>query len=153
MTEKRQPVIPTVFVIISKDSKVLLLRRANTSWLDGYYDLPAGHLQDQEHLKDGVIRELKEEVDLDVSPQDLKLVHLYQNHNNPIAPHYGYLFVAKKWSGEPKIMEPDKCDDLGFFDTSELPEKVTPYAKDAIRNMDGEEVTIKYYPPEYFKNY
>lgn len=151
MSNGQLKVVPAVFVIVVKDGKVLLLRRANTTWLDGWYDLPAGHLEDQEHLKDGAIRELKEEVNLTVKSEDLKLVHLYQNHHHADAPHYGYIFLAKKWSGVPKIMEPDKCDDLKFFSINNLPHKIGPYSKEAIKEMNSDEVTISYHLPGSIK--
>src|SRR5581483_7032995 len=110
----RLQVIPSVFTAIIKDGKVLLLRRQNTGWMDGFYDLPAGHLEDQEMLKDGAARELKEEAGVDADPKDLELIHVYQNHHRPDNPHYGFIFLANKWTGEPKLVEPEKSDDLRF---------------------------------------
>lgn len=141
----RLKVIPSVFAAIIKDGKVLLLRRANTGWLDGWYDLPAGHLEDQETLKDGAVRELKEEAGLAANPKDLKLIHVYQNHHNPDTPHYGYIFLVEKWSGTPKLMEPNKCDHMDFFSLNNLPQKVSPYVKEALENLDTREVTFSYY--------
>jgi 8-oxo-dGTP diphosphatase len=147
----RLRVIPSVFTIVLEDDKVLLLRRANTKWLDGWYDLPAGHLEDQEGLKEGAARELNEETGLVTKPTDLKLVHLYQNHHYPDAPHYGFIFLAKKWSGQTSIMEPAKCDDMQFFPLDQLPEQIAPYAKAAIANIDGNDVTISYHAPDSIK--
>ncbi len=91
----RLKVMPSVFTVIIQDDRVLLLRRANTGWLDGWYDLPAGHLEDQEELKTGAVRELKEEADVSVRTKDLKLIHVYQNHHNASAPHYGFMFQSQ----------------------------------------------------------
>ena len=41
-------------------------------------------------------------------------------------------FTAKKWKGEPKIMEPDKCDELQWFELDSLPSNTIPYVKQAI---------------------
>jgi len=140
-------VVPSVFTIIRDKDKFLLIRRHGTGWMDGWYDLPAGHLEDKEPLKAGAARELKEESDLDVKPTDLKLVHVYQNHTSE-PPHYGYIFVAKKWSGKPKIMEKDKCDDIGFFSLDKLPEKTLPYTKKALEMVDSDEVSVSYHEPD-----
>lgn len=148
----RLQVIPSVFVAIIKDGKVLLLRRANTGWLDGWYDLPAGHLEDQEQLKDGAVRELKEETRLIARPEDIKLIHIHQNHHNTQTPHYGYIFLASKWSGEPKIMEPDKCDDMDFFELGALPGKTAPYIKEALQKLGADEVSISYHAPGSIKH-
>jgi ADP-ribose pyrophosphatase YjhB (NUDIX family) len=143
----RLQVVPAVFTAIIKGNKVLLLRRRNTGWMDGYYDLPAGHLEDQEPLKKGAARELHEETGLIVDPKDLKLIHVHQNHHNPKAPHYGYIFLAKKWKGNPKIIEPGKCDDIQFVSINNLPDKMTPYVKEALIQLGSSEVTFSYHSP------
>jgi ADP-ribose pyrophosphatase YjhB (NUDIX family) len=45
--------------------------------------------------------------------------------NNNIFPdrHYVNLdFLATKWQGEPKNMETEKCEKIGWFDLNNLPE-------------------------------
>ena len=144
-------IVPSIFTAVIKDGEVLLLRRYNTGWLDGWYDLPAGHLEDQERLKDGAVRELKEEAGITAKPQDLRLIHIHQNHHNPEAPHYGYIFIAKKWSGKPKLMEPGKCDNIGFFALDNLQAKVVPYTGEALEHLGSDEVTISYHAPGSIK--
>ncbi len=143
----RLQVIPSVFVAAIKDGDVLLLRRHNTGWIDGSFDLPAGHLEDQEKLRDGAIRELKEETGLVANPKDLFLIHVYQNHHNPKLPHYGYIFATKKWQGEPKITEPHKCNEMGFFPLAKLPKETAPYIKAALKDLNSTRVSDSYWPP------
>lgn len=140
-------VVPSVFTAVFKDGKVLLVRRSNTGWMDGFWDLPAGHLEDQELLKDGAARELKEEAGLLVKTKDLKLVHVHQNHHRPHEPHYGFIFSAAKWTGEPRIVEPEKCDGMDFFALDDLPVKITPYVKQALDKLGSAEVTMPYNAP------
>lgn len=143
----RLKVIPSVFSIVLKDRKVLLLRRANTGYADGWYDLPAGHLEDQEEFREGAARELAEETGLRAKPKDLNLVHVYQNYTNPDTPHFGYIFLASKWSGEPRIMETNKCDDMGWFALDNLPPKTLSYTKNAIGNIDSDRPGMTYVGP------
>lgn len=148
----RLQVVPSIFTVIEKDGKYLLLRRANTGYMDGWYDLPAGHLEDREKFKAGAVRELKEEANIDAHPKDLSLLHFHQNHTNE-PPHYGYIFLARKWQGQPKIMEPGKCDDMGWFGLNELPEKTLPYTKKALENLrDFKEPSTSYHGPGTIKN-
>jgi len=41
-------------------------------------------------------------------------------------------FNTEKWAGEIKNMEPEKCDDLSWFDLNNLPENVIPYIRQAL---------------------
>jgi 8-oxo-dGTP diphosphatase len=141
----RFKVLPAVFALLIKDDQVLLLRRANTGWLDGYYDPPAGHLEPGETLQEGAVRELKEEAGVIVEPKDLKLVHIYQNYNSMQAPYVGFMFVASKWHGKPKIQEPNKCDNMHFFDLNNLPEKTTPYVKLALKEINNNEISYSFH--------
>jgi 8-oxo-dGTP diphosphatase len=141
----RFKVLPAVLAVLIKDNKVLLLRRANTGWLDGYYDPPAGHLEPGDTLQEGAIRELKEETGVLVDIKDLKLAHIYQNYNSLKIPYIGFMFVVKKWKGEPRIQETDKCDDMQFFDLNKLPEKTTPYVKLALKEVDNDEVSYSFH--------
>lgn len=111
-----------VFVVIrNEQGEILLQQRANTGCLDGYWDLPSGHIEYGESLRDAAARETKEEVDVDVSPDDLTLIHIEQFYVEK--DYVNYTFEAKKWGGEPKIREPEKCSAIGWFAVDALPEK------------------------------
>ena len=36
-----------------------------------------------------------------------------------------FFFIAKKWQVEPKIMEPEKCDAIGWFSLDKLPDPIS----------------------------
>ena len=55
-----------VYLILIEDDKILLQRRFNTGYKDGNYSLPAGHLDDNESITQALVREVKEEIDLDL---------------------------------------------------------------------------------------
>ena len=62
-----------VNLVVSKDDKVLLMRRYNTGWNDGMYALMGGHVEDSENIFDAAIREAKEELDVQIELQELLL--------------------------------------------------------------------------------
>ena len=39
-----------------------------------------------------------------------------------LEPYIDYYFDLKEWDGTPKIMEPNKCDELIWADIDNLPE-------------------------------
>ena len=41
-------------------------------------------------------------------------------------------FLAKKWSGNLENKEPNKCDDLSWFDLDDLHDNIIPYIKQVI---------------------
>lgn len=74
------------------------MRRANTGYQDGNYGLPAGHLEDNESLTEGLKREVKEEIGIDVGLEDFKLVEVIHRRENDI--RLDFFFTVKKFSGE-----------------------------------------------------
>ncbi len=53
-------------VVTNKDNKFLILRRKADDFLGGIDEMPSGKLEPGESLFDGLIREIKEETNLDV---------------------------------------------------------------------------------------
>lgn len=101
------------------------MRRRNTGWCDGDYDVPAGHLDPGEHLLAGLQREAREEVGIEFDVDDAVFVHL--SHALDLDSDYVQAFFeVRRWSGEPRIAEPDKCDELAWFSLDRLPSNLTP---------------------------
>lgn len=59
-----------VHMIIIKDKKLLLQKRKGTKLWSGYYALPAGHIADGENQYEALVREDKEELNIEI---DLKI--------------------------------------------------------------------------------
>ena len=131
MPKERFKIVPSVYLVLMKNDKILLSRRYNTGYFDGYYSFPAGHLDGNETLKQAMVREAKEEIGIALDPTDLELVHT-MNRKIPDNERVDFFFTTKKWQGELKIMESDKCDDLSWFETDNLPQDIIPYIRQAI---------------------
>ncbi len=58
-------------VLIEKDGKILLSLRQNTGWADNMMTIPGGHTEEGETVVQAAIREAKEELGLDLFPEDL----------------------------------------------------------------------------------
>jgi 8-oxo-dGTP diphosphatase len=135
MEKNRPTTIPTVYLVFVKGNKILLSRRRNTGFQDGKYSFAAGHLKsDEETLSQAMVREAKEEVGIEIGSADLKLVHvMHRKQQEPTSERrINLFFTVTKWRGEPKIMEPDKCDNLQWFELDNLPDNTIPYIKQAI---------------------
>lgn len=120
---ERFKLIPEVCLILRKGDDVLLLRRQNTGWKDGWYCTPAGHVEEGESVREAAAREALEEVGVTVLPDDLEFVHVQHRWSTDMGGHsrVGFYFVARVYEGEPENKEPEKCDEIGYFPLGNLP--------------------------------
>lgn len=128
----RFKMIASGYLILITGRKILLGRRQNTGYEDGKYGLPAGHIEEHETLTQGTAREIKEEIGIIISPKDLVLSHVM--HRKGTDERMDFFFTAKRWRGEIKNAEPEKCGDLRWFPLNALPKNIIPYIRAAIKN-------------------
>ncbi len=122
-----------VHLLLIKEDKILLLRRFNTGYMDGNYSLIAGHIDGNETVRSAAIREAKEEAGVDINENDLTFLHAMHRLGN--SESLDLFFNVKKWKGEPKNTEPERCDDMRLFPLDKLPENTVPYIRFAIKNI------------------
>jgi ADP-ribose pyrophosphatase YjhB (NUDIX family) len=121
-----------VYLILIKKKKILLSRRFNTGWMDGKYSLVAGHLDGNETVSQAMIREALEEAKITIRKEDL--IPATVIHRKAAIEYIDFFFVAKKWIGEPKNGELNKCDDLSWFPLDNLPDNLLPFVREALEN-------------------
>lgn len=130
--KRRHRRIVDVHLILRRHGGILMLRRANTGYGDGHLHQPSGHLERNESVVDGVIREANEEVGVVVEPSALRCVHVMHRADPAGDDRIGFFFEADGWSGEPRNVEPDKCSELVWVDPSALPEDTIAYPAEGI---------------------
>lgn len=134
-------VVPASYVFLLRDGvaglEVLLQLRQNTGYMDEHWAAAAaGHVERGETAYDAARREALEE--LDVTDLDLAFVTSMQRTRGgePIDERIDFFFTARSWSGEPRIVEPEKCAELRWCLLTDLPDPVVPHelsVLDAIR--------------------
>jgi 8-oxo-dGTP diphosphatase len=141
MNKDKFPFLVAVYLILIKDKKVLLIRRFKTGWRDGDYTLPAGHVDGREDIAWAAAREMMEEVGIEVKETDLKVVHVAHHASDGEYQEYiDFYLEAKNWIGEAVNMEPDKCDDLGWFSLDSLPKNTLPNVRKALEYYQKKEL-------------
>ena len=50
--------------------------------------------------------------------------------------YFDVYLISSVWTGEPHIMEPEKCADMDWFLTEELPENTIDYIRDVLGNIN-----------------
>ena len=48
-----------------------------------------------------------------------------------------WFFTARSWTGEPRIVEPDKAESLGWFALDALPEPMVPHEAHALAHLSS----------------
>lgn len=93
-----------------------MLRRAGTTFRSGRWSLPAGHLEGGEDAVAGLLRELREEVGVEATHADCRLVLVVHSapEDEGDLEYLHLFFVVERWDGEPVIGEPDECSELGW---------------------------------------
>ncbi len=134
-----------VMLMLMRETKtceeILLQKRQNTGFADGFYDFSAsGHVEDNESMKVAMCREAKEELNIDINQEDLEFICLiHKNISRGI--YVNVYFKAIKWSGTPIINEPNKNAEIKWFNIKDLPENLINDRIEAIHNYKS---NIKY---------
>lgn len=117
-------------VLVEKNGKILLSRRQNKGWGDGLLCIPGGHVEPNETFRQAAVREIKEELGLDVAENDLE--YLCTEMKNVSGAPYVSIEFTLRTNAEPKNCEPHECSELVWVDPRSLPEDVIPNFRNII---------------------
>jgi len=108
------PVIPVASGIIIKDNKILIGLRSKKDHGGGLWEFPGGKIELEESELSAVIRELKEELGINVSVQQkvMQYIHRFKNTLYDIS-----FFEINSFEGEVKM---NVHDDIKWVDLSTL---------------------------------
>ncbi len=116
----------SVMLFFKKDDTVLLFQRNKKGCIgDGFYGLPGGGIERDETVLEAACREGKEELNIDIYPQDLIVRHVLhlKNPESERVPVLVVFFVQVfRWDGEPKNCEEHNHSKLGWFKLDNLPD-------------------------------
>lgn len=143
MQEERYTTKLTVGLILIKEDKILLIKRKNTGYMDGMYAFVAGHVEKGESLKQAMIRESCEEAGIILEEKDLEFVCAIRDgkRNDEYINCY---FKAEKYSGNLRIAEEEKCEEIVWTRLDNIPQNIIPNDLRSIYNMQN-----KVYLDEY----
>ena len=132
-----------VHLLIIKDGKILLQRRGNPNkYAYGMLAMPAGHLEEGESADEALVREIKEELGIELT--DFELVQV-MNLNGDTGVYDSYFYVCKDYEGEITNMEPENISSIEWYNMSEPLEDLIPYEKAALEKyLDGKQPFTKF---------
>jgi 8-oxo-dGTP pyrophosphatase MutT (NUDIX family) len=128
--------VAAVHLLLIREGRILLLRRANTGYEDGNYSVIAGHLDGDETVYAAIQREACEEAAITIERDDLSMVGVLQRRAAMAGDdeRIDFFLAASDWSGVIQNAEPQKCDELAWFPLAGLPTNIIPYVRQALDN-------------------
>lgn len=124
-------VLGSVNVYIMNGGKLLLSRRTNTGWMDGHLCAPGGHVEPGESPTDAALRELKEELGLNLKKSNLEFLCVAARNTKPNQ-YVAYEFLVNGKGLKIVNKEPNKCSELVWVDPKNLPADVIPHFRSII---------------------
>lgn len=120
-------------VLVDNQGRLLLTKRSGTvQGARNQWEFPGGHVEHGETFEQAAIREVREELNVEITP--LERVEIYENFSNEGHHYIACLLLARIASGEPQIMEPEKCTAMGFYTIEEAEKmELTHYCVSDIR--------------------
>jgi len=120
---------------ILRDGRILLYRRLRAPEA-GTWNIVGGKIDHMESAVDSARREAQEESGLDIGAVDFLCVseQIIEDERQ----HWlSLIYVTDDFVGEPRIMEPEKLPEFGWFPLEALPSPLSRFAADAVKALRG----------------
>ncbi|WFU10679.1 NUDIX domain-containing protein [Rhizobium sp. CB3090] len=122
---------------ILRDGKLLLYKRLKAPEA-GFWSIVGGKVDHMEPAADAAVREAEEESGLSIGKIDYLCTTEVINEAD--RQHWiSLIYIARDFSGEPRLVEPDKLSDFGWFGRNELPQPLSDFAKATIAHLSEED--------------
>lgn len=125
----------SVYVLIINNGRLLMLKRHNTGCDDGNYTVPSGHVELNEHIALAAIREVKEEVNIDIELNSLKNICTMQRIDLKCSgyTYIDFFYLCRSYYRTPENNEIDKCSDVRWFKLNDLPLNIVGHVDTVIQ--------------------
>ena len=119
-------------IIVDSQGRLLLAKRGPKAKNErGLWEFSGGSVELGETLAEALRREMREELGIEIVVGGLLDVvdHILKEEGQHwVSP----TFICTILSGEPVIREPEKCAEIGWFHTNEIPEKLTQISRRSL---------------------
>ena len=122
--------------LVDADGRVLICQRPEGKQLAGLWEFPGGKVEEGETPEDALVRELKEELDIDVRKACLApfvfASHAYEGFHLLMP-----LYLCRRWDGFVRAVEHPKIawvrpDKMGDYPMPPADEPLTAYLRDFL---------------------
>ena len=98
-----------LLALINEKNEVLISLRENRADLNGYWEYPGGKVERGEAIDQAIVREMKEELNLDVSSECVAPLTFTVAHDE-ISQKILLLHICRKWDGNPESLLDQKIE-------------------------------------------
>ncbi|RWX75460.1 NUDIX domain-containing protein [Neorhizobium lilium] len=127
------PGVGAGLVIQRADGKVLLYRRLRPPEA-GFWNIVGGKVDHMESSAEAARREAEEETGLTIGAVEFLCVA--EERIAAERQHWiSMIYVTRDFSGEPRLTEPDKLSELGWFDPANSPSPLSVFSAHAFRHL------------------
>ena len=96
--DKRKIITVSAAVLIDGEGRILLAQRPEGRSMAGLWEFPGGKIESGETPEEALIRELKEEIDIDISLADLTPL-TFVSHDYGDFQLFMPVFICRRWHG------------------------------------------------------
>lgn len=115
---------------VLRDGRLLLYRRTRPPEA-GHWNIVGGKVDHMEHSRDAARREAEEETGLSFGRLDF--LCLSEQIIETDGQHWlSLIYVTEDFSGEPRVMEPEKLPEFGWFSLNDLPQPLSRFTAAAV---------------------
>ena len=122
-------VLVAACALIDADGRVLIAQRPSGKSMAGLWEFPGGKVDPGERPEDALIRELKEELDIDVAAKCLAPLS-FASHSYAEFHLLMPLFVCRRWEGD---IAPQQGQQLAWVRAQKLADYATPPADEPLK--------------------
>ena len=87
-----------LLALVNEKNEVLISLRKHKREYDGYWEYPGGKVEEGETIEKAIIREIKEEIDLEISESCISPLTFAVDQNGAIETIL-LLYICRKWEG------------------------------------------------------
>lgn len=138
MTADRQRALVDVRVLVLQDRHVLLMQ-LGAGMFDGCWNIPGGHVLPGESAMAAAVRELQEEVGLQVCADDLTFRCVTHHRPPSRSEKVTFTFSTETFRGEPFAAEPHRAEVVRWTAWDDLPEMLMPQAAASLSLFRSEQ--------------
>lgn len=124
-------------ILIDKKGRIYLQLRGGKKAGADTWAIPGGTQGLYETMEQCIIREAREELGITIEERDLEYSNMFECLSTPEKHYFHFAFVCRKWNGEPRNVETEKCKDSRWFSVEEIKNMPTENKFISYANLDN----------------